>query len=126
MSFTIVKQSKATLPRVPYEKIARDILGQDYDLGLVLCTPATIRKLNQDYRHKDKDSNILSFPYGKGMGEIFINPTAAKAEAPSFGESFAAHLRHLFIHGCLHLKGMTHGSTMDKREKQLVKRFSLS
>lgn len=124
MSFTIVKQSKANLPKVDYEKIAKRILGQDYDLGLVLCTPATIRKLNRSYRGKDKVSNILSFPYGKKGGEIFIVPSLAKTEAPSFDENFTEHLRHLFIHGCLHLKGMTHGSKMDKREKELIKIFS--
>ena len=117
MSFSIAKLSKASLPKVDYAKIGSSILGQGYDLGLVLCPPKVMRQLNQDYRNKDKVSNILSFPYSKKSGEIFICPSLAKKEAPNFNENFAEHLRHLLIHGCLHLKGMTHGSKMEKKEK---------
>lgn len=104
--------------------MARAILGQDYDLGLVFCTDSKMRALNKTYRHKDTISNILSFPYTKKSGEIFINPILAKKEAPRFATNFPTHLRRLFIHGCLHLKGMTHSSKMDKREGRLLKRFS--
>jgi probable rRNA maturation factor len=126
MSFTIVSQSKISLPRLPFRQISQEILGPDYDLGLVFSLPGTMRQLNLKHRKKDKVSNILSFPYSESHGEIFICPAEVRKQLPDFGVDFQTLLLRLFIHGLLHLKGMTHSSKMDKRERQLVKRFSLS
>jgi len=96
-----------------FKKIKDEILGKKYELSLVFCGNALSRKLNRIYRGKDKPTNVLSFPLSKNSGEIFINLSKIGEFSPA----------HLFIHGCLHLKGMRHGSKMEKVEKQLLKKW---
>lgn len=86
------------------------MLGENYELSLVFCSDALSRKLNRAYRGKDKAANVLSFPLSKTSGEIFIN-------LARLGQFSAT---HLFIHGCLHLKGMEHGAKMMKLERKLL------
>ena len=41
-----------------------DILGYgDYDLGILLTDNTSIQEYNRAYRHQDKPTDILSFPY---------------------------------------------------------------
>jgi probable rRNA maturation factor len=70
-------------------------------------------------------ANVLSFPLTKNSGEIVLNIAKIKREASKFGFSPQGHAKYLLIHGCLHLKGYTHGSTMEQAEERLVKKFSL-
>jgi probable rRNA maturation factor len=99
------------------------ILGESYELSLVFITSAKIRALNRIYRKKDKATDILSFPLSKTSGEIFICLSETKKEAPKFDLTFDDFLIFLFIHGLLHLKGMDHGATMERKEKYFLKQF---
>jgi probable rRNA maturation factor len=105
--------------------MAAHILGPRYDLSVVLIGDTRARTLNRTTRGKDTPANVLSFPLTPAAGEIFLNPARAAREAHRFGLSPEGHLRYLFIHGCLHLKGYTHGSTMEKAEATLVKKFHI-
>lgn len=62
-----------------------------------------------------KTSNVLSFPYSKTSGEILICRAAAKPYTPAY----------LFIHGCLHLKGLKHNATMEREENRILNKFGL-
>jgi probable rRNA maturation factor len=96
------------------------ILGKKYSLSLVFSDPTTIQKLNVTYRDKDYVPNVLSFPLSKTSGEIYICPSVAKKEAAEYDHTPAEHLRYLYIHGCLHLKGLPHGKEMDRLEKKYM------
>ncbi len=74
-----------------------------------------MRAITLQTKHKDKVSNVLSFPLSKHSGEILICPRAA---APYT-------IGYLFIHGLLHLKGHKHGATMERIEQTVLKRFKL-
>lgn len=106
--------------RIPavFKKIQADILGQSYDLSVVFLVDKDMRRAMK-YRYKKiagkKTSNVLSFPLSKTSGEILICPTAAQPFSLNF----------LFIHGCLHLKGRTHGATMEREESRILKKFGL-
>lgn len=115
--------TKGTLPSVPFAEIKDKILGKKYELSLVFCGNRKSKELNKKYRNKDYTPNVLSFPLDKKSGEIFINPHVAKKEAPNFQKSYRDFVGFLFIHACLHLKGMEHGSTMDKTEKKFFNKF---
>lgn len=123
MGYALARKSKAALPQIPFKSIKREVLGSSYDLSFVWAPPALTRTLNRRYRKKDKPANVLSFPISKNSGEIFITPTVAKKDAKQFGFSYNEFIALLFIHGLLHLKGLTHGSTMDKSERKLLSRF---
>jgi probable rRNA maturation factor len=116
--------TKGALPRVPFVAIKDKILGKDYELSLVFATKSLSKKLNNIHRGKNYPTNILSFPLDKKSGEIFIEPVKARLDAPEFDMNYTKFIKFLFIHGCLHLKGMQHSSTMDKAEKKFLKIFS--
>ena len=92
------------------EKINNQVLGKKYELSLVFAANPLMRRLNLTYRGIDKPTNVLAFTLSKKSGEIFINPSRAKPFSVKF----------LFIHACLHLKGMRHGYTMEKAEQKLL------
>jgi len=116
--FSIVNSLKRRTPKLPLAEIATKILGPKYELGLVFIGDEEMHMLNKEHRRHDYPTNILSFPFDKNEGEILINLDKAKLEAPDFDHDYKNHLIFLFIHGCLHLKGMTHGSIMTKAEKK--------
>jgi len=101
------------------------VLGEDYELSLAFVGTARSQTLNRAYRGKDNATNVLSFPLSKKSGEIVITPQVARREARASGMSEKGYLGFLFIHGLLHLDGYAHGSRMTKKERELVKHFSL-
>lgn len=121
---TITNKTKGKLPGLPFVSIKEAILGKKYDFGLTFISPVAQRKLNKTYRGKDDTTNILSFPLSKNSGEITIDLLKAKSEAHLFEMTQVEFIKYLFIHGCLHLKGYEHSSTMEKEEKKYLKIFS--
>ena len=108
---------------VPFEKMAREILGKSYSLSLVLSGDKLARRINRKYRKKDHVPNVLSFPLLKNDGEIFLNVRKAECEARTLGVPRRLRIAHLFVHGCLHLAGLPHGKKMDGAEKRILAKF---
>jgi probable rRNA maturation factor len=121
VSITSITKSKA--PNLAFSLVKDHILGKKYDLSLVFADKKTAQNLNIERRGKDYIPNILSFPYGKNFGEIFIHLPTAKKQYKDFEMEFEEYVLFLFIHGCLHLKGMEHSSTMENKERVLLKKF---
>ena len=108
-------------PRVPFEKMARMILGPRYELSLVICGDTLTRSLNRTYRKKGDPANVLSFPLGKKEGEIFLNIRKAERESRTFDIAVQERIARLFIHGCFHLKGYMHGEKMEREEGRILR-----
>jgi probable rRNA maturation factor len=123
--FNLTNTTKSTLPRVSFDVIKKGVLGEKYSLSLVFVGDARSKMLNKSYRGIDKPTNILSFPYSKNDGEIFINLRKVRQETGKFNRKFDNLVAYLFIHGLLHLKGMEHSSTMEKAEEKLCKKFGV-
>jgi probable rRNA maturation factor len=123
---SITSISKGKVPSLPFSLVKDSILGKKYDLSLVFADKKTAQNLNIERRGKDYVPNILSFPYGKNFGEIFIHLPTAKKQYKDFEMEYEEYLLFLFIHGCLHLKGMEHSSTMENKERVLLKKFMTS
>lgn len=122
---SVINKTKSTLPGVPFGKIKDAALGKSYSLSVVFIGNKRSRRLNFDYRKKNKPTNILSFPLDKESGEIFITLPVAEKEAKKFDRKLDNFIAFLFIHGLMHLKGMSHGSTMEKAEKKLREKFNV-
>ena len=120
---SIRKTARNAAPSLPYEAIAKKILGNDYDLSLVICGDTLAQKINTQYRKKAYKPNVLSFPYSRKSGEIFLNVAKARREATEFNVPFRDRLAFLFIHACWHLVGLDHGVTMERREKEILRSF---
>jgi len=123
---TIINKTKGTPTPVgvPFVSIKKKILGLKYDLSISFLSSQKQRKINRIYRGIDKTTNILSFPISKISGEITFDLKTIKKESCLFEMSYPQFLKYLFIHGCLHLKGFTHSSTMEREEKKFLDLFS--
>jgi len=123
-NFNINKQIKGKLPSLPFLEIKNTILGKNYKLSVACVSKKVSQEFNNQYREKNYPTNILSFPLEKDSGEILLQLNKIKEDAPNFDMTYSQFLKYLFIHGLLHLKGMQHGSTMEREEKKFLKKFS--
>jgi rRNA maturation RNase YbeY len=114
---------RSHIPSVPYEDIARHILGERYQLSLVICGDTLARNMNVRWRKKTYSPNVLSFPYDEWSGEVILNVRKAGREARAGNVSVRDRLGLLFVHACHHLKGLDHCDEMDRLEAAARKRF---
>ncbi len=122
--FTILNKTKGKLPRLPFVSVKNKILGEKYELSLTILGAIEQRKINRIYRGIDETTNILSFVLSKKSGEITLDPVKIKKDAILFNMTYDQFLIFLFIHGCLHLKGLKHGSKMELQEDKYFKIFN--
>ena len=80
------------------------------------------RRLNNAFRKKDYATNVLSFPYGNGHGDVVLCHPVIAREARQQGKSIAAHYAHMVVHGLLHLQGYAHEK---KREAERMERAEI-
>ena len=113
-----------------------DVSG--HQLNIVLTTDAAIADLNSRYRHHDKATNVLSFPFDennefpaqlaelKELGDVIISYDRAIAEAGEYGCGVQDRMDWLIAHGVLHLLGYDHEKSekdadiMDRKERELL------
>ena len=123
-------------------KIVSIILDQenlsDCVINLRLLNDKEMRKLNMQFRQKDKTTNVLSFPNDdisvkqtKNIGDIAISVEYVKAEAKKEGKTFDDHIIHMLAHGVYHILGYDHENNenamiMENKEIQTLKKINIS
>lgn len=108
------------------------------ELSIVLSSDGEVRTLNRDYRKKDSPTNVLSFPSGLAsgvgytdmLGDVILAFETVSMEAARDGKSLDSHLRHLVVHGVLHLLGYDHetedeAEEMERREVEILAGFGI-
>ncbi len=113
-----------TLPGVPFLAIKKKVLGKGYELSIAFVSPARAQALNIEHRKKDYIPNTLSFSLTEKSGEIILCTTALRKEYKKFEMEYDEYVIFILIHSMLHLKGMEHGSTMERKEKHFMKFFA--
>ncbi|MBA5724102.1 rRNA maturation RNase YbeY [Candidatus Liberibacter sp.] len=87
------------------------------EVSLVFTDAENIKALNAQYRQIDRSTNVLSFPsffalsgetLGPILGDVIFAYEVIKIESEILGEKLEDHLKHLIIHGFLHLLGYDH------------------
>lgn len=106
----------------PFAQALEEVLP-GWEISLVFAGETRAQNLNKTLRNKDYIPNVLSFEVGKKSGEIIICPSIAKKQAPLYDFTYTQMVGFLFIHGLLHLKGVSHGATMDKKEREILSRL---
>ena len=97
------------------------------ELSIALVSDADIQVLNRDYRHKDKATNVLSFPQeGPLLGDIVLALETVQREAAEKSISLKHHVTHLLIHGFLHLQGYDHETDETAREMEALEISALA
>lgn len=83
-------------------------------VSVLLSNDDELRRLNLEFRGKDKPTDVLSFPALEMdrplLGDIAVAYGIAARDAAAQGKTLANHLAHLLIHGYLHLLGHDHES----------------
>jgi probable rRNA maturation factor len=96
---------------------AKPRLTRRTEVSLVLGDDALVRRLNRQWRRIDRATDVLSFPVVDEltppratalMGDVVLAFETVAREAQEQGKSLADHLRHLVVHGVLHLMGYDH------------------
>ena len=113
----------------------------DFDLGILITNNKTIRNYNREYRHKNKPTDILSFPHhptlqagkritiqeedDKNLGDLIISAEYVAEEAKKYNVTFEQRLLILLIHGICHLLGYDHINDADFRRMRVKEAFIL-
>lgn len=102
----------------------------DGEVSLLLTHNADMQRLNEQFRNKDKPTDVLSFPADAMdaplLGDIAIGFETSAADAEKMGKTLPDHLSHLVIHGCLHLLGYDHVNEQDAEEMEALERRALA
>lgn len=117
---------RGPVPRIPFEAMARMVLGEKYSLSLVMCGDKLSQRINKQYRNKTYFPNVLSFPLSKTEGEIFLNVRKAAREARQLETTVTKRTALLYVHGLFHLRGLDHSDFMEREEQRLLQKFNLS
>lgn len=123
-SYSLTNRTAHPVRGIPFKKIKEKVLGTKYELSVALVGASEATRVTKKTKNKDKASNVLAFPLSKHSGEIILCPATAKKQASAYGMTPKKFLTYLFIHGCLHLKGMDHGVTMENTERRLLGRVN--
>ena len=140
--FNYIKSPKLYIKK-KISKIQKDkffLKKTNYSLNILLSGNNDIKKLNKQFRKKNKSTDILSFPFQDQdrlkrlikktndifLGDIIIN--IKKLDSSSV-KKFKNHLNLLWIHGLLHLFGYDHRKYTNfkkiyKKEKKFLRKIN--
>ena len=139
-----LRAATAAIERTPHGELATG--AATVEISVRLTTDAEVQTLNAQYRHKDKPTNVLSFPMVQAdlldtigqnsddgevlLGDIVLAHGVCATEAAEKGISVEAHATHLIVHGTLHLLGYDHledheGEAMEAIEIDALKSLGL-
>ncbi len=102
-------------------------IGQGAALCLRIVGSAESRRLDRQYRGKDKPTNVLSFPASPEervatgiLGDVVICAAVVAREAREQRKTLGAHWAHMVVHGTLHLLDYDHVRTRDARTMEAL------
>lgn len=105
--------------------------GGEKHISIALVSSLEMKKLNWRYRHKNKDTDVLSFKVNTEdtLGEVIICLSRARLQAKEKQHSLKKELQILTIHGILHILGYDHEAStkeavrQSRAEKQILSKL---
>jgi len=101
--------------------------SQNTEIVIRIVDEQESAELNQQYRHKQGPTNILSFPVDlpEGveldlLGDLVVCASVLEREAQQQNKSLTDHWAHIIIHGVLHLLGYDHIEDSDAEEMEAL------
>lgn len=106
-------------------------------VGIRIVDELESAQLNNQYRHKDYATNVLSFSNDLPpnildaleeipLGDLAICAPVVEREANEQNKSMHAHWAHMVIHGILHLRGFDHEDDNEAEEMEALERRMLA
>ena len=91
------------------------------ELTMVFVSSDQMKKINGQFRNKNKDTDVLSFSSSfkdvHGLGELVFSVDKIRAQASQNGWSLQMELKYLSLHGLLHLLGLDHERSPKEAKK---------
>jgi len=132
-----IKLSKARIERLLQEVVSSQPATchlppvTSLEISLLFCNDERIRKLNNDFRGRNKPTNVLSFPSHDDisrminqphiyLGDIALSLETNMREAAEEGKIPEYHVTHLLVHGALHLLGHDHETSTEAEEMEAL------
>jgi probable rRNA maturation factor len=140
MSFVVDVQADGV--RVPLSRsrvrqiaqlVLRDARRGDAMLSVTFVSRAAIARLNRRHLGTSGSTDVIAFgwPSGGGavVGDVYVAPDVARANAKVHGAGVREELARLIVHGTLHVLGDDHpdgdarmASPMWRRQERLLRR----
>lgn len=118
VQWAIPKPSSPTTKQLKYWAKETLLLKSPHaEVTIRIVDPKEMITLNHTYRHKNKVTNVLSFPFEMPegvelpisiLGDIVICAEVIEQEALEQAKELNAHWAHMVVHGILHLLGYDH------------------
>ncbi|MBI5966516.1 MAG: rRNA maturation RNase YbeY [Deltaproteobacteria bacterium] len=112
-----------------------DALGcEGQEVNIVIVDDVEITRLNCQYFHRNRPTNVISFPLAADdaatinppiLGDVVISAETAKRQSEAVGGETEEEVLFLMIHGILHLLGYDHVGSRDERRKMEEKEREL-
>ena len=104
------------------EKVAPELANRRLTASVLFTVDEDVRRLNREWRTKDKPTNVLSFPMllrdeltglapeggPEMLGDLALAWETCRREAAEKGIATEDHTAHQLVHGFLHLAGYDH------------------
>ncbi len=133
------KAAAAAIAQTPHGPLAT--AEAVIEIAIRLTSDAEVHQLNNQYRQKDKPTNVLSFPMIEPdliealtqnsddgeviLGDIVLAFGVCATEAAEKGISVTDHATHLIVHGVLHLLGYDHQGDSEAEAMESMERAAL-
>ncbi|HJP67917.1 MAG TPA: rRNA maturation RNase YbeY [Sphingomicrobium sp.] len=137
------RAAEAAIAESAFPQIATSLCPAQ--ISVLLTGDEQVRALNDQWRGKDRPTNVLSFPMADPaefsrttlaglellLGDIIIARGICEAEAAEKGITLEDHATHLLVHGTLHLLGYDHvdneeADDMEAREIRALRRLGIA
>jgi probable rRNA maturation factor len=123
------------------ERMLSDVGEASAELGLTFVGDRRMRRLNSQYRQKDRTTDVLAFALREAsapcpsrfadglLGDVVISIPQAIRQAKEGARTLDTELAALMIHGILHLCGYDHERSdtearrMHRRERMVLRRL---
>lgn len=109
------------------ERHINRVQTEAFEITLRFVDELESQQLNNDYRQKNKPTNVLSFEFEAPehiqmsfLGDLVICAAVVEQEAKEQQKKPIEHLTHLCIHGLLHLLGYDHINENDAEEMETL------
>jgi probable rRNA maturation factor len=119
---------------IAFAELIEDVLREDgtdeVSVTLLVAGDGLLQRLNREHRDVDEPTDVLSFAEESGellpspeggpryLGDIAVSIERAAVQAEAAGLTLDQELRHLVLHGLLHLLGYDHETDEDDAQMQ--------